>query len=57
MRAGSELVASVQSLVSVLQQQMDVGGHQDAADASDVKAPREVSLLAVNVRTERVNLK
>lgn len=30
MKVSSELVASVQSLVSVLQQQMDTSSHQDA---------------------------
>ncbi|TMS11282.1 Centrosomal protein of 162 kDa [Larimichthys crocea] len=35
LNASSELVASVQSLVAVLQQQIDTGGRQDAADTPE----------------------
>lgn len=36
MNVSSELVASVQSLVTVLQQQIDTDGHQGAANTQEV---------------------
>ncbi|XP_034384986.1 centrosomal protein of 162 kDa isoform X2 [Cyclopterus lumpus] len=36
LKVSSELVASVQSLVAVLQQQVDTSSHQDATDAQEV---------------------
>ncbi|XP_032374406.1 centrosomal protein of 162 kDa isoform X2 [Etheostoma spectabile] len=41
LKASSELVASVQSLVSVLRQQIDTGSHQDATDTQEVRGPQE----------------
>jgi len=41
LKVSSELVASVQSLVAVLQQQIDTSGHRDdAADAPEVTGDR-----------------
>ncbi|XP_068426865.1 centrosomal protein of 162 kDa isoform X2 [Clinocottus analis] len=39
LKVSSELVASVQSLVAVLQQQIDTSSHQDATDAQEVPKP------------------
>lgn len=44
MRLSSELVASVQSLLAVVQQQIDTSGHQDATDTRDVRSPQETRL-------------
>ncbi|XP_028436995.1 centrosomal protein of 162 kDa isoform X2 [Perca flavescens] len=41
LNASSELVASVQSLVAVLQQQIDTSGHRDATDTQEVRGPQE----------------
>ncbi|XP_035862158.1 centrosomal protein of 162 kDa isoform X3 [Sander lucioperca] len=41
LKASSELVASVQSLVAVLQQQIDTSGHQDATDTQEVRGLQE----------------
>ncbi|XP_051263216.1 centrosomal protein of 162 kDa isoform X2 [Dicentrarchus labrax] len=41
LKVSSELVASVQSLVAVLQQQIDTSSHQDAADTQEVRGPQE----------------
>ncbi|XP_034730618.1 centrosomal protein of 162 kDa isoform X2 [Etheostoma cragini] len=43
LKASSELVASVQSLVAVLQQQIDTGSYQDATDTQEVRGPQETS--------------
>lgn len=37
MKVSSELVSSVQSLVAVLQQQIDTTGHHGAADAQEAR--------------------
>lgn len=42
----SELVASVQSLVAVLQQQIDTSSHQDVTDTDAiVRGPQETRLM------------
>ncbi|KAK5922919.1 hypothetical protein CgunFtcFv8_020143 [Champsocephalus gunnari] len=43
-RVSSELVASVQSLVAVLQQQIHTGSHQEAAHTQEVRSPPETGL-------------
>ncbi|XP_062278354.1 centrosomal protein of 162 kDa [Scomber scombrus] len=43
-RVSSELVASVQSLVTVLQQQIDISGRQDAAESQEVRSSQETRL-------------
>ncbi|XP_033958321.2 centrosomal protein of 162 kDa isoform X2 [Pseudochaenichthys georgianus] len=43
-RVSSELVASVQSLVAVLQQQIHTGSHQEAAHTQEVRSPQETGL-------------
>ncbi|XP_070690850.1 centrosomal protein of 162 kDa isoform X2 [Pempheris klunzingeri] len=45
LRVSSELVASVQSLVAVIQQQIDTSSHQDAADAHNVRSPQGTRLM------------
>ncbi|XP_070767902.1 centrosomal protein of 162 kDa [Enoplosus armatus] len=44
-KTSSELVASVQSLVAVLQQQIDTSSHPNAADTQEVRGPRETRLM------------
>ncbi|XP_042346714.1 centrosomal protein of 162 kDa isoform X2 [Plectropomus leopardus] len=44
LRVSSELVASVQSLVAVLQQQIGTNSHQEATDAQEVRASQETRL-------------
>uniref|UniRef100_UPI0037E7FD3C centrosomal protein of 162 kDa n=1 Tax=Semicossyphus pulcher TaxID=241346 RepID=UPI0037E7FD3C len=59
LKASSELVASVQSLVSVLKQQIDTSRHQEAADKQEVGFPQESSLtnsLQNNNRDEERSL-
>ncbi|XP_039662293.1 centrosomal protein of 162 kDa isoform X2 [Perca fluviatilis] len=41
LKASSELVASVQSLVAVLQQQIDTSSHRDATATQEVRGPQE----------------
>ncbi|KAL3060821.1 hypothetical protein OYC64_015209 [Pagothenia borchgrevinki] len=43
-RVSSELVASVQSLVAVLQQQIHTGSHQEATHTQEVRSPQETGL-------------
>ncbi|XP_074510917.1 centrosomal protein of 162 kDa isoform X4 [Sebastes fasciatus] len=43
-KVSSELVASVQSLVAVLQQQMDTSSHQDATDTQEGRGPPQTRL-------------
>ena len=43
-RVSSELVASVQSLVAVLQQQIHTGSHQEATHTQEVRSPQETRL-------------
>ncbi|CAK6975579.1 centrosomal protein of 162 kDa [Scomber scombrus] len=43
-RVSSELVASVQSLVTVLQQQIDISSRQDAAESQEVRSSQETRL-------------
>ncbi|XP_045895582.1 centrosomal protein of 162 kDa-like isoform X1 [Micropterus dolomieu] len=44
LNVSSELVASVQSLVAVLQQQIDTSSHQDATDTQDIRGLQETRL-------------
>ncbi|KAM7382365.1 hypothetical protein PAMP_002096 [Pampus punctatissimus] len=44
LKVSSELVASVQSLVTVLQQQIDTSNHKDATDSQSVRGPQETTL-------------
>ncbi|XP_044063040.1 centrosomal protein of 162 kDa isoform X2 [Siniperca chuatsi] len=44
LKVSSELVASVQSLVAVLQQQIDTSSHQDATHTQEVRGPQESRL-------------
>ncbi|XP_010768133.1 centrosomal protein of 162 kDa-like, partial [Notothenia coriiceps] len=43
-RVSSELVASVQSLVAVLQQQIHTGSHQEATHTQEIRSPQETGL-------------
>ncbi|XP_029307790.1 centrosomal protein of 162 kDa isoform X4 [Cottoperca gobio] len=43
-KVSSELVASVQSLVSVLQQQIDISIHQEVTGTQEVRGPQETRL-------------
>ncbi|KAI3361532.1 hypothetical protein L3Q82_013681 [Scortum barcoo] len=44
LKVSSELVASVQSLVAVLQQQIDTSSHQDVTDTQEVRGPQQTEL-------------
>ncbi|XP_030014331.1 centrosomal protein of 162 kDa isoform X2 [Sphaeramia orbicularis] len=43
LKVSNELVASVQSLVAVLQQQIDSSGHQETPELQQVRGPQETS--------------
>uniref|UniRef100_A0A3Q3K0D1 Centrosomal protein of 162 kDa n=1 Tax=Monopterus albus TaxID=43700 RepID=A0A3Q3K0D1_MONAL len=44
LKVSSQLVASVQSLVAVLQQQIDTSSHRDTTDTLEVRGPQEMRL-------------
>ncbi|KAM7420107.1 hypothetical protein PAMA_014693 [Pampus argenteus] len=52
LKVSSELVASVQSLVTVLQQQIDTSSHKDAPDSQSVRGPQEITLTHLLKKSE-----